>query len=198
MLIKGERAYRFENFLVAPLNEDEAIASAYLQLKREGLLQVFYSGIPPTLFQFAQYCLSKDSITLGCLSLDEDPPRLAGIGMISVPINMGSGVCKCEVSEVFFREFQKRRITTTFCKMMLTWIFVKCPALSVVYGTTPEHNRAALLFMTAMGFESRKELIPHYTVWQGKECGVVVSWLTRARWEGMHWFSSDLREHERP
>jgi hypothetical protein len=199
MLIKEDSVYRLGDFIVMPLTDQDLIATTYLRLKQEGLLQRFYSGIVPSLSQFMSYCLSNDSMTLACFRPDLDTSqntfRMGGLGMISQPIDMGSGVCKCEVSEVFFREYQKRAWTQTWCRLMLQYIFDKLP-ISVVYGTTPEHNRAALLFMKSMGFQSMKEPIPHYSVWDGKECGCYVSWMSRDRWSQVSGFSdSELRDN---
>ena len=187
-LEKDGQVYKLGDLAVARLNQDTA-AYAYLVLKSEGMLENFYNQGVPDLATFLSGCFAPQALSLGGFVTGSDgKPTLAGIGLLpSIESHPNGVVVKSEVSEVFLRQYQRRSITIPLAKMMLEYVFDNI-AVTVVYGTTPEHNRAALMFMKALGFSHAKETIPHYTTWRGEECGSYVSWLTRTRWRELKWF----------
>jgi hypothetical protein len=186
-LVKSDTVYSFGDLSVAPLNQDQA-AYAYLMMKSEGTLENFYSQGIPDLATFLTSCFSSGGLSLGAFVKEGGVPTLAGVGLMPRPISCSGGVVeRSEVSEAFLRKYQLRSLTLPLCKMMLEMVFDKAP-VTVIYGTTPEPNRAALAFMKAIGFEYSNQPIQHYSTWRGTECSVYVSWLTRNRWRELNWF----------
>ena len=190
MLSKSSNAYTIGNLFVSPLDQDNA-AYAYLMLKREGMLENFYSmGVPDLATFMARHCFATGCLALGGFVSSGEGSELAGIGLMPQPQASPCGlVVKSEVSEVFLRKHQHRSVTLPLAKMMLEWVFDHSQ-VTVIYGTTPTPNRAAMMFMKALGFNHMLGEIPFYATWHGKECGVIVSWLTRKRWEELGWFNA--------
>jgi RimJ/RimL family protein N-acetyltransferase len=187
-LVKSEGVYSLGSLSVMPLNQDAA-AYAYLTMKGEGTLENFFSQGVPDLATFLATCFASGGLSLGGFIQENGVTTLAGIGLMPRPISCCNGVVeRSEVSEAFLRKYQRRSITLPLSKVMLEMVFDKSN-VTVIYGTTPGPNRAAVAFMKAMGFEHLPDVIPHYGTWRGQECGVYVSWLTRSRWKGLGWFA---------
>jgi RimJ/RimL family protein N-acetyltransferase len=186
--------YTFGNLVVTPINENlDLLASAYLRLKREGGLNIlFYEG-EMRIDNFLRVWGDDSGLTFGCFvrSLEQDTTELAGLGRVAQPVGMGNGSSKAEIGATFFDAYQKREFTVPLCQMMLEWVFDKTP-LHAVFGTTPEPNRAMLMFLRGLGFGCLHHPIPNYTTWQGGPTGVYVSWMLRETWQRMSPFTGTL------
>lgn len=184
MLDKNGPIYTFDRFIVAPLLDVDLIATAYLQMKREGVLAMFYYEADPGLAKFLAIMTAAGLTALGCFVKRADglTADLVGIGQVAVPIEMANGQKKAEIGVAFFKDWQRRSVTATLCRMMLEWTFDRTD-IDYLFGTTPEKNPAMLRFLEYLGFGRTSEPIPHYATWHGVPCGVYPSWMSSETWK---------------
>jgi len=181
-LEKNGPIYTMGKYVVAPASID-LLASAYLQMKIDGTLKVFYYEGDPGLAKFLEVHCNPNSVTYGCYLKTGDKTQLVGIGHISAPAHIGNGFKKAELSCFFFQEYQHRDITVPLSQMMLEQTFERYPEIDFLFGATPEKNRAMLMFMTGLGFGHTSHPIPNYTTWEGDPCGVYIVWMSKEMWE---------------
>ena len=189
MLDKNGPIYILDDRLVvAPLNDVDLIATAYLQMKREGTLALLYYEGDIGLQRFLSVMTNPACINYACLVKGADGGvDLAGIGHIAIPQVLPNGRKKAEISVAFHKQWQRRDITLPLAQMMVEWTFDRSD-VDYLYGTTPAPNRAMLAFMRRLGFGHSAEPIPNYTCWQGEPCGVYVSWMDAERWKAVRPF----------
>jgi RimJ/RimL family protein N-acetyltransferase len=169
---------------------DSLLATAYLRFEIEGQLHHIYHRSVPSLREFLDYHLNPRNVWLACMIrpiLDNGEPdetriALAGLGWINTitDVTPDGKYKKAEVGMAFFREYQKRGIAGEFTEMLTDYAF-DIPGVEALFGTTPEPNRAALIFGRRMGFTQLPPL-PLYTCWEGKPCAAIVSYLTKDSW----------------
>lgn len=159
----------------------DAMASAYLRMKAEGLLPWYYYENQPSLADFMATVLNPKALTMICISrLLSD---VCGFGVVSQPHSIAEGKYeKAECSMVFFRKRQKPDLTIPFAHIMIEMAFDRNEKLAVMCGCTPEKNRAALRYIAAVGFKKSTEPVENYASWRGELCGCFTSWMTRERW----------------
>ena len=185
---KGSGIYRCGDLYVGrAINNAEgqdALASAYLRMKQEGLLEYFFYEDQPLLGDFLFRMLKPNSLTMICLSDEKTRlvPDVHGLGHVTAPLTIGGNISKSEVSMLIFKKHQKRSTTIPFAHMMIEMAFDLNPTLNGLYGCTPEKNPAAVRYITAVGFERCDEPVKDYTTWRGEPCGCFMSWMTRQMW----------------
>jgi RimJ/RimL family protein N-acetyltransferase len=187
MLERNGPIYTMGNFVVAPLTNIDLIATAYLRLKQEGVLEMIYYECDPGLPKVLATMTDPATITLGCFVKDGERVDMVGLGHAAAALTLPNGQKKAELSEVFFKDWQRRNVTLPMAQMMIQWLFDRSD-LDFLYGTTPEKNPAAVRFMKALGFGHTREPIPNFTCWQGKPCGCYVSWMDAERWKTVTFF----------
>lgn len=150
---------------------------------RQDLTDILFYENRPEKEWFLKTYSAPEVTTFGCFiksGLDPDV-RLAGICRV-MPWPMGSNLWKGEVALLFFKEYQHRKYTIPFCRMMLEHTFDNYVFRSL-FGTTPIPNRAMVRFMKAIGFKGTE--LPAFTTWKGEECGVFLSWMTKGNWQDL-------------
>ena len=189
-LKKDGPLYTMGDLIVAPVSMD-LLASAYLTMKMDGTLSVLFYESDPGIPKFLATYSDPNAITYGCYLKSGDQTTLVGIGHISAAIGRGDGSKKSELSCAFFAGYQRRDITFPLSQMMLEQTFDRYD-IDVLFGTTPEKNRAMLMFMKNLGFGHTAEPVPYFTTWKGEVCGVYISWITREMWEEL----SPFKDHD--
>lgn len=180
-LEKNGPLYTMGEFIVAPISID-LLASAYLTMKVDGTLAYYFYEADIGLPKFLATYSDPNAITYGCYLKSGDNTTLVGIGHVSVPRDMGSGFAKAELGCAFFKGYQHRDITVPLSQMMLEQTFDRYN-IDFLFGTTPEKNRAMLMFLNGLGFGHTPEPIPFFTTWKGEPCGVYFSWMSKTMWE---------------
>ena|SRR5215472_7189784 len=171
------------NLLISPCTDDYELAKTYIEFHEQGILKYwFHQGIPNLSF-FVARMLESQSVCLKTEIVENGYKRIIGLGHVDKPMATSSTrpYTKSELSEAFVRCIPPQ-VTLHGAELMIEYAFL-VTGCRVFYGTTPERNRAALRFMKALGFEYMKEPLPYYTSYNGEECGVILSWMTRERWQ---------------
>jgi RimJ/RimL family protein N-acetyltransferase len=181
---ENPEVYEYKNLVVMPARSDELLASAYLRLKSEELIGVLFYEKIPTLCEFLSMYMRPGMVNLGSWVRTGDQVQLAGIGSLDIPKDIGGGHRKGEASMVFFKEFQRRDVTLDSARLWIQWGFDQ-QNLSVIHGCTPVVNKSALRFMKSLGFEYARDPIKAFTTHKGELCDVVISWMTKERWENL-------------
>jgi hypothetical protein len=169
--------------LVSRLADDTELARAYFTLYDQGILRYWFHQHIPAIGFFIGRMLEPNTL---CLRVDWTGPwgkQFIGVGYVDKPQEISHCVKKAEVSEAFVRGVRPG-LTLRAAQLMIEYTF-RCMDLTVLFGTTPERNKAALRFMKSLGFEYLKEPLPHYTMYNEEECGVIISWMTKARWRSL-------------
>ena len=171
-----------EIFVASDIGED-LLATAYLRMKVEGIIETYYHVQVPPLSEFLSYHNGQDRgyHYLGAFLRPTvgQPAEFIGMGWLwNVMGKPGSR--KGEVGMMFFRKWQVHRIPIKAMRLMLDYCFdvAKC---DIVVGTTPIKNRAALVFDKRLGF-TQLPPIPNFTMFQGEPCDAVISYLTAKQW----------------
>lgn len=179
----GLKSYKRGDCLIIPKPNEKAVAFGYLMLDRQDLLKrIFHEGVP-SLTWFMEWAQKPDSTLLGCYKLPD--MDLRGFGwIVSTKCLVGSSpendVRKAEIGEAFFRGIPVQE-THAFGDLMIDWAFLEL-GMTLLLGSTPEPNRAALAYAKDMGFIFSGS-IPNITLWNGRPCTARISYLTRDMWE---------------
>lgn len=190
MLDKNTAIYTWGNFVVAPLLNIDLIATAYLRMKREGVLDVLYYECDPGLPKVLAVMTDPATINFGCfVKRDEAMTDFVGIGHIAAPLILPNGQKKAEISVAFFKDWQRRSVTFPLAQLMIEWVFDRSD-IDYLFGTTPEPNRAMLRFIKSLGFGHTAEAVPNFTCWRGEMVGVYISWMDKKRWDAHSPFQS--------
>ncbi len=170
-----------ELFIASDIGES-LMATAYLLMEKDELLDtVFYEGVP-TITQFIGYLQRKESRYIGCFvrpTLDNAPVELAGVGWLWDVRGPVGGV-RAECGMVFFRKWQRSHIPEELTVKIIDYAFGPCNC-DVLYGVTPVPNRAAVIFSKRMGFH-QTEPLPKYGSWHGEPADAILSYLTKENW----------------
>ena len=181
-ITKNGQVYSCGDLIVAPRLPAAWLQLAWELMVKEDLLDVLFYEQRPEKDWFLNTYSAPEVTTFGCFlktgSLDSDV-RLAGFGRI-VPWPMGNNYWKGEIAVLFFKEFQRRKYTLPFCRMMIENAFDNYIFHSL-FGTTPLPNRSMLLFIKSLGFKGTE--VPNFTTWKGDPCGIYLSWITKQMWQ---------------
>jgi hypothetical protein len=179
--------YKEGDLLVVKYPRQESLAEAYMRLKQEELLQVFFheDTVERTLLEWLQWAVADpDTLMMGCYRQNpEDPGRLdlCGVGKLGPGHRLGDKGMKSEVAMFFFKEYWDRDLTLGWCRMMIEMIFDSTNR-TALFGTIPEGNTPCVRFMMGIGFEHLGRALPHYTLWKGEISGAWIGCMTRQRW----------------
>lgn len=168
--------YQQGELRVVPRPDEWRLAELYFRFQKDGLLPLMFYHQIPSLSSFLQ-SFSQEG-TLVCYVGEV----LAGMGWTNNRDRVCDRINRAEVSEAFFKGVPMDT-TLALGKLMLEWAF-DTYQLDVVFGTTPIPNRAAVIFARRMGFEECG-VLPCFAVWQGEPCSVMLTAMTRERWEAL-------------
>jgi RimJ/RimL family protein N-acetyltransferase len=122
---------------------------------------------------------SEGSALLQVLAVTNDKGFIEPAGMAWIAeVSVCSGILIRGVgSFCFFKDYQKPMYTDQFAEMILEYWF-EALSLDIVVGSTPEPNRAAVIYAKRAGF---KEIgrIPNYTTFKGQVVPAVITAMTK-------------------
>jgi RimJ/RimL family protein N-acetyltransferase len=177
------RLRKHRNVFVASDIGESLMASAYLRLESEGLLDTFfYAGIP-SLSDFLGWMKRTDCRYLGGFVRSDVQPldvELAGIGYVW-SIQGPPGGRRADVGMAYFRKFQRTMVPLDLTRKMLDVCFEQLD-LSVLYGISPEPNPLSWRFGERLGFTVTGPF-PNYGQWHGKPAAARILYLEKSRWE---------------
>jgi RimJ/RimL family protein N-acetyltransferase len=169
---------KFKVRWLRPKEDDEIFAIAYMKMKQEKTLQLLFWEESPSLRAFLDWCSQPNSIVAGVFT-DGPTLELAGIGALH-SINMRGGKKRADTSEIFWRKYWITQHTLEMGKMLLNFAFEDAE-MEILYGITPEPNRAAVDFMVRCGFD-RFGPVPGLCSWHGRSCPGWLSVMSREKW----------------
>jgi RimJ/RimL family protein N-acetyltransferase len=176
--------YSCGDLIVAPRLPVVWLQLAWEIMLRQDLLDIlFYEGKVERDWFLKTYS-APEMTTYGCFvktGLDPDALQLAGFGRV-MPYPMGNNLWKAEIAVMFFKEYQSRKYTLPFCRMMIEHVFDNL-VFRAIFGTTPLQNRAMLRFIKALGFGGTE--VPCFTTWNGEPCGIYLSWMLKEDWKAL-------------
>lgn len=173
-------------FVVIPSKDQDLLATTYLRMKADGLLEVMFYEEVPDLCRYMSIMMAEGEVFLALFKIEcTGSYTLIGFGGISKPASMGNGFLKSEMYCLFFKEYQRRNISFPVAQMMMAWIYERTNVDTMV-GTTPAPNIAMVRFAKALGFKMSK--IENFTTWKGEPCAVWISCLTDEEWTRMKVF----------
>lgn len=176
-LIKDEKVYVSGDLVVSSEMDEEALAWAWLQFKRDGTLKTIYYEGQPGLRMFLDTYQSTHA--LGCYYVKDGKAEMRGMGWIT-PYPMGAGShTKAEVGMGFFRKVRPEE-TLRFGWMMIEWAFSELN-LATIIGTTPTRNKAAERYTRRLGFDLYGPL-PHFCTWEGELSDCWIDVMTSPCW----------------
>lgn len=182
-VVPEKGGYRAGKLLIVPLQGpgcDIFLGKAYFTFLEEGTLPIIFYERVYGLAEFLGWAMDPKNIFLAAFeqAKDDDPDsmELRGISWINRPVAMNAAgdLTKSEIGMGFFRGSKHN---LAFARLMLRWLFDHLD-LDVIFGTTPEQNRAAVKFARELGF-SITGPIPSFTSWHGELTGAWISSLTK-------------------
>lgn len=177
----GDQYIRDGKWAVIPTRDQDFLATIYLRMKSEKLLEVMFYEEQPDLCRFMSLMLADGEVVLGLFQIESTGLyTLIGFGGISKPVNMGNGYNKSEMFCLFFKEFQKRHVTIPVAQTMMAWVYERS-TVDVMFGTTPAPNIAMVRFAKALGFKLSK--IDNFTTWKGDPCAAWISCMSEEEWK---------------
>lgn len=194
--VRKDGVYVSGNVLVAPRPAERVLVDLYYRFESQRLLPViFHEGDPPNLRWFLDTFLDPEKSTLIAFREYDEAPTTGlsfpmdgkfyvaiGMGWFNKTWKIGVNFSKSETGMAFVRRTPIEE-SLAAGKTMLAWCFDNIPVDAVI-GSTPEPNRAAVLYGQKIGFQQTTPL-EGYTAWNGKLCSVVLQSMTRKRWMGM-------------
>lgn len=186
--------YSCGDLMIFPYPPETALAYLYSIFEKQGLLPIlFHEGVPPLSWFLSTYRKPEIS-TLGCYrKLEDGTAEILGIVWINQSWKIGQNWTKREVGMCFVRQ-QPIQDLETLALMSIQWAFDHLNTDTLV-GTTPETNRAALLFGRKLGFHQAGPL-PGYTCYDGKLCGAYFQSLPKDEWRSRGVFHSNIEKEE--
>lgn len=186
--------YTMRDLVMSPRPPERILAHLYFQFETQNRLSaLFHENDSPSLLWFLQTFLAPETSTLICYRVSECEIATGGSYMVDgkwyTPIGMtwinktwpiGINFRKSECGMAFVRGVPVDD-TVDCARMTVQWAFENL-AIDVLIGTTPEPNRAAVIFGQKVGFQQTGPL-EGYTAWHGKLCSVILSSMTKDRWE---------------
>jgi hypothetical protein len=183
---KNGNEYTDGNLLVCPTTNQDILATAYLRFKHEGVLDYLCFENKPDLATFLSALLSPGSLTLAAflktesITTDDSRVTLTGLAHLTKPFEIGGGHLRSDMLFAFYREFQDGVWTRRSAKLMLDFTFERTH-LDSVFGYTAIQNKAMIRFAKSLGY--KQVILEGYSSWRGNITDVVVSSMTRTRWE---------------
>lgn len=168
------------DLIVTPVLTDRLLAEAYIQMEKEGTLDVVFFQSVPSLSSFLEAHLAgSNRVVLGAFRERQGgDPEFCGLSWIMNPLNIGNYI-KAETGICLFRK-NVGRDSINFGKMMLESFFTQYD-VSCLFGVTPENNKLALRYAQRLGF-SMHGPIPDFATWQGKPTGAFISHYSKEEW----------------
>lgn len=192
------KVYQLGILYVTPYPTESLLASAYLKMEAQGLLDVcLHEGVKSISWWLGEFA-QKNAI-LACWvktrdtgSIDKDLD-LAGLAWFNNRWKIGeSGKTKAEAGYVFFKEHQTPKKTLPLAAMCLEWAFSHL-GVDLVLGMTPEKNKLACYFLRWLGMKASGPL-ENFTTYPagGEVCGAYISTMTGDRWQVVKnkWFDA--------
>lgn len=182
-------AYRFGALCVAPQLTDELLATAYLRLKRDKLLETIHHERVPSLTEFLKMHSSPGSIALGAFIDRAEAPNVrmkagydfCGLSWVFDREDIaGVNMSKASVGFAFFRHAAHPQEKIALGKMMIECFFERWN-IDILFGLTPAPNRAALNYAEQVGFRISAR-IADFCSWEGALTEGVYSSLAKTDW----------------
>ncbi len=192
MLITKEGSiYRCGDLSLAPYPTERILAEGYLRFEKEGTLDLIYHQGNYSLTWFLNDFVTKQNAILAlCKGSD-----VIGFAWFNYLAKIGNTeFTKAEAGIGFFRKTHPRDALLA-AAMGTDWAFREL-GLSVMYGITPEPNKAAVRFLERLGRDTFGP-IPMFTVFPSEggylPCGAFVSSMTKLKWRSMRyrWFDNE-------
>lgn len=180
------------HLLVTPLVSEDMLATFFLKMKSDNLLDRVFSEATASLTWWMQHYQREDVCTLACMKEDPVTKKMTmhGMGWIVNRTNVGNVFYKAEVGECYERGTSPRD-TIRYGRMMIDYSFEKLNLLAL-YGTTPEPNVAGVRYARMLEFDVHGPF-PNYTTWvnsktgQREPCASYVSVMSKDKWEARSW-----------
>lgn len=183
MLQRDGNVYTEGEFVVAPQKDQCLIAEAYLLMKAQGLLEILYYQSIPDLATHMQLMLSEKTVFLAGFRRTDLYTKFIGFSVVVESDCMGHGWKRAEQSCLFFKEFQRRDITTPVANLMMRWVFERTDT-DFLFGVTPEPNRAMVRFARSLGYEMSR--VPNAATFNGEPCAALISSMSEAQWRKLN------------
>lgn len=173
--------YRYEALGVSKLLTQELLATSYLRMKGDQIIDTVYYERVPTLMEYMARCLKPESICLGAFrNVSSKNAEFAGVSWIFDREEMGDHRVKGEVGFCFFRKCASPDEKVLLGRMMAQILF-EIYNCDLLIGTTPVDNKLALSYSKQLGFTQHGP-IPGYLSWEGGASDAVVSVLAKQDW----------------
>lgn len=183
--------YRIRDLSVAPHPLERILADLYYRFEAQGRMEaLFYEGDKPTLRWWLNNFMAPETSTLACYrettdgEYEVDGRKFTPIGMtwINKTWPIGKKFRKAEVGMGFVKGVPIE--DTVDCgRLTIEWAFRNL-SLDALIGTTPQPNRAAVMFGQRLGF-NQSGPVYGFTAWHGRLCGAMIQSLTRDQWEAI-------------
>jgi RimJ/RimL family protein N-acetyltransferase len=164
-----------------PLNED-ALAYAYLAMKRGGQLDQVFSQSSADLRFFLDWLLNPKTVLIGAWKRPmPDVVQIVGMGFVNHEHEI-PGLKKAEVGFAFLPEPKLSIFTKTdIVKRFIDYTFERTEIESM-FGLTPDRNPGAVRLIERTGMRLFGP-IPKYCGWHGEACGAWVSQVDKEYWK---------------
>lgn len=162
---------------------DELLAGSFLRFKEEGLSKyIWYEG-QVSLTWFMEHFTKARGVEVLAVGKQNagGAVEMVGLGWLNSKTSIGSVLTKFDVGWAAFKKWHDFSTTVRAGRLMAEYSFRSLGA-TALFGSTPVKNRAAVLAAGRVGFELYGP-VPNYTVWEGEPCAVMISALTKERWE---------------
>jgi RimJ/RimL family protein N-acetyltransferase len=188
--VKKEFEWKRGNLLLMPYVPrvgnvpEETLVILYKRLKDEGLWDiVFHEDSKLTLTGFMNFFGSGQALLqVLCITNDKGYIEPVGMAWVAEIVLCGDILTKGIGSFLFFKDFQKPMYTDQFSEMILDYWFDYLN-IDVIFGVTPEPNRAALIYVKRAGFKEVGR-IPNYTTFDKQVVTGVITSMTKQEHSG--------------
>lgn len=169
--------------LITKRPPEEVLATVYIRLKQEGMLDTVWYSHHVSLTEFLSWAKVPNNITYaGFFQADgTDELQICGLGWINGVTSLGS-VNRAEVGMAYLREWSHHNIPLELSQMMIEDGFLN-ENIVVMFGTTPVRNPVALRFVKKIGLRE-VGTAPRFVSWRGEPCDALISSVTKEEWFG--------------
>lgn len=193
LLAKENCIYRCGDLALAPYPTEKVLAEGYLRFEQEGTLDSIFHQGPSTLTNFLTQFVKEQQAILTFLKGNQH----IGFAWFNYLSTIGNSKAKkAEAGMAFFRKTHPRDALLA-CAMGTDWVFEELN-VDVMFGVTPEKNKAAVKFFKRLGRDFYGP-IPLFTCFPDgnggyEPCGAYVSAMTRGKWSGVrsNWFDNSI------
>ncbi len=189
LLTKEGPIYRCGELSLAPYPTERILAEGYLRFEQEGTLDLIYhhGGTHSLAWFLTQFVKEQNAILALCKN-----NAVIGFAWFNYLAKIGSTEFKkAEAGIGFFRKTHPRDALLA-AAMGTDWAFREL-GLDVMFGVTPEPNKAAVRFLERLGRDTFGP-IPMFTTFpfEGghQPCGAYISTMTTVKWQDIReqWF----------